>query len=316
MTTSVPDSLLQAIRTSRPDLPRVVSARPVAGGDISRAAVVSTEHGGSFFLKWHPHAPPGLFEAEADGLEALRHAVRDAAPSGLVVPGVVAAGRDDACQWLLMDHLRGAPDRSPGGPWAIDLGRGLATMHRSTAAAGKVEGVGGFGWSRDNYIGRLAQANAPATDWGVFWRDRRIAPQVRAAADADLLGSPELEVLDRLLDRTRDALVGCERDGPSLLHGDLWGGNVMRAEGGRAAIYDPSVYRGHREVDLAMSELFGFPDGFLPAYSEVWPVEAEYDAWRRDLYQLYYLLVHANLFGPGWVRPAVAAASRVLAELG
>ena len=164
-------------------------------------------------------------------------------------------------------------------------------------------------------LGRLAQANPPSVDWAAYWRDHRIAPQADAAHGAGLLSDAERLEVDRFLGRTDVILEGASAEGASLLHGDLWGGNVMASEGGRAALYDPAVYRGHREVDLAMSELFGFPSRFMPAYRDAWPVDGRYDEVRRDAYQLYYLLAHVNLFGRGYAAGAMGAVRRVLARV-
>lgn len=304
---------------------RVEDVRAVHGGDINEAAVLRTGGDRRWFLKWNRAAPPGMFEAEADGLEALAEAAGRHAPDDLTVPSVAAVDPSSSAGWLLLEFIDGGDDeRGEGGGgrsgagWATRLGRGLAALHRGTAvdASGPGEGDpgGAFGWPRDNFIGRLDQSNTPSTDWAAFWRDRRIAPQLRRAVETGRISGADREDLDRLLARTGEALAGADADGASLLHGDLWGGNVMRAADGRAAIYDPAVYRGHREVDLAMTELFGFPD-FMPAYREAWAVDAAYASHRRDLYQLYYLLVHVNLFGGGYRARAVRAAQRVLSAI-
>jgi len=293
---------------------RIEAVRSVGGGDINEAAAVTTSAGKKLFLKWNDSAPDGLFEAEADGLSALGATIgRAATGDHIMVPAVVALGRVEGTAWLLMDFI-GADSSGRGShaesTWDESLGRGLAAIHRAPPGLGR-----GFGWHRDNFIGRLPQVNRITDDWTEFWRDRRIAPQVRRAAGSGLLDSPAVDILDRLIDRMPAALEGAAHEGPSLLHGDLWGGNAMAAGDGRAAIYDPAIHVGHREVDLAMSELFGFPGRFLPAYRESFPVDELYDIRRRDLYQLYYLLVHVNLFGRSYVGSSVAAARRVLATL-
>ncbi|MFG1691447.1 fructosamine kinase family protein, partial [Gemmatimonadota bacterium] len=165
-----------------------------------------------------------------------------------------------------------------------------------------------------NYIGALPQSNGPGTEWADFWRDERILPQVERARDAGHFPGRESEELDTLLEALPGILEGAGDDGPSLLHGDLWSGNVYPGPAGEPVLIDPSVYRGHREVDLAMSELFGgFPPSFYDAYHEAWPISPRYDAVRRDAYQLYYLLVHVNLFGFGYVGSSMSAVRRLLA---
>lgn len=171
---------------------------------------------------------------------------------------------------------------------------------------------GGFGFGRDNWIGSLEQQNDVSERWGDFWRDRRIEPQLSLARargrarDADF---------DALLDVIPSALADIER--PELVHGDLWGGNWFPSEQDEAVIIDPAVYRGHGEVDLAMSELFGgFGATFYDAYNGVRTVDRAYGAYRKHLYQLYYLLVHVNLFGTAYEAGSLHAARSVLSELG
>jgi fructosamine-3-kinase len=318
MSIELPAGMVEAVAGGLEAGGRITSVAAVSGGDINEAARVDLDSGERYFLKWNRAGPRGMFAAEADGLAALHAAASD----DLLVPHVRATGVSGGVAWLIMDHIESAPPGAlrRGPSWGVRLGRGLAALHsgsvelESRRAADGVLG-GSYGWTRDNFIGSLPQANAPTRRWATFWRDRRIGPQVRQAADAGALSGEGLGDLERLLDRMEAALAGAEADGPSLLHGDLWGGNVMAAADGRAAIYDPAVYRGHREVDLAMSELFGFTSDFMPAYRETWPPAPEYDAYRRDLYQLYYLLAHVNLFGAGYVAPSVAAARRVLAAI-
>ena len=276
---------------------RIVSAVSVSGGCINRGARIETGSGVALFLKWSPSSPTGMFEAEADGLRALSQF------SSLRVPEPLAWGDgQDGAAWLLMEHV------SPGPPSAASeraLGRGLAEMHDRVVR-------GGFGFGRDNWIGSLEQRNAVAARWGDFWRDRRIEPQLllaRAqgrARDADF---------DALLDVIPGALADVDR--PELVHGDLWAGNWFASERDEPVIIDPAAYRGHGEVDLAMSELFGgFSATFYDAYHEARIIDRAYHAYRRNLYQLYYLLVHVNLFGAAYEADSLHAARKVLSELG
>jgi fructosamine-3-kinase len=271
---------------------RIAGAEPVGGGCISRVARLR-EHGGSAaFLKWaEPVA--GMFDAEAEGLQAL------GATGEVRVPAVLARGRG----WLLLEWLDAGPD---GAGDRAELGRSVAALHRTRGPA--------FGWSRDNFIGPLPQENGPLMEWPVFWAERRLRPQLRRAVDTGALGGAVRARCDRLLDDLHVRIGGpAALDGPSLLHGDLWSGNVVTLRGGGSAVVDPAVYHGHREVDLAMADLFGgFRPAFHDGYEEVWPLEAGYAPVRRAVYQLYYLLVHLNLFGHGY-RAGVLAA---LAEAG
>jgi fructosamine-3-kinase len=256
----------------------VRGAAPVGGGSINHAARVELATG-TVFVKYSDRAPPGLFAAEAEGLRALA-----GAGSGLVVPRVLAVS--DA--FLAMEWLEPAAETASS---AERLGRGVALLHRASAAT--------WGWAADNFIATLPQPNAPAASWAEFWRARRLQPQLeRARATGHAPGS-ERE-WERLWERLPDLLAPAEQDGPSLLHGDLWSGNAL-STAASPALVDPAVYHGHREVDLAMTELFGgFGARFHDTYAEAWPPLPGYREERRAVYQLFPLLVHVNLFGGGY----------------
>lgn len=252
---------------------RVDQVKPIAGGDINDAYAVSLDSGYSIFVKVNEDAPAGMFAAEAAGLSWLRDGTRTA-PSGsrFAIPEVVQSGDT----WLALDFLalHGRPDPAV-------LGRSLAWLHRSGAPC--------VGLDADNFLATLPQDNTPEPDWPTFYVERRLRPLCRQAG----LGLDDK--LDRL--RTRDVFGPAEP--PARLHGDLWWGNVA-SDGTRAAIFDPAVYGGHREIDLAMLALFGgVPDALIDAYDEVYPLA---DGWRDrvDLYQLYPLAAHACLFGGGY----------------
>ncbi len=184
-------------------------------------------------------------------------------------------------------------------------GRQLAQLHRATADA--------FGWHRDNTIGATPQLNTPREDWVAFWRDQRLGYQLESAA-AHGHGGRLQSSGERLLTRL-DALIG-HRPAPSLLHGDLWGGNIGATPDGQPVIFDPAVYHGDREADLAMTELFGgFDANFHSAYRESWPLDPGY-ATRKILYNLYHILNHLNLFGGGYLSQAQGMIDRLLAETG
>jgi len=256
---------------------RVALAEPVAGGDIDEAYRVRLADERVVFVKTHAAAPPGMFEAEAHGLDWLRE-------GPLRVPRVLAAGaRFLALEWLPQDG--GGRPRGAGGGEA--LGRGLAALHRLGAPC--------FGLGRDNYLATLPQPRIELDDGPTFWIEHRVRPlaaRARAAGRMPDVGAR----LDALLAR-RDRFGPPEP--PARLHGDLWWGNVA-ACGGAPVILDPAVYGGHREVDLAMLALFGgLPDALVAAYEEVAPLA---DCWRDRLalYQLYPLAAHACLFGGGY----------------
>jgi fructosamine-3-kinase len=274
----------------------IVATEAAGGGCINNGARIESDVGASFFLKWNAQAPAGLFEAEADGLEALR------STGAVRVPEPRAWGAGDAGgAWLLLEHV-------PPGPAARDaearLGTGLALIHASG-------GRSGFGWGRDNWIGSLPQSNPRTSSWGEFWRDRRLLPQLEMARARGRARDP---VFDRLVEVVPHALADVST--PGLVHGDLWSGNAYTAATGEPVIIDPAVYEGHGEVDLAMTGLFGgFSPAFYDAYRDARGIPPAFDAYRKDLYQLYYLLAHVNMFGGSYEAGCLRAARRVVAAL-
>ena len=262
----------------------VQSVEPVGGGCIANASRVESG-GGKYFLKWAAGTAGETFVAEGEGLVAL--ASHD---SRLVVPSPISMRNADEAGpgLLLMEWIE--EDVKSKTFWE-NLGRGLAELHR-------VHSGGTYGFETDNFIGRLPQRNKLHADWAEFFAHERILPQVEMAR---LSGGWSLawdERLNGLLKRLPSLLPA--RPHASLVHGDLWTGNVLAARGGRAAIVDPAVYRGHREVDLAMSELFGrFSSEFYQAYNSEWKVDSGYRD-RRDVYNLYHLINHLNHFGSSY----------------
>jgi fructosamine-3-kinase len=220
----------------------------------------------------------------------------------VAVPKVVCHGHDDERAWLVLQWLELVPlaDRS-----ASELGHALARQHRIAHER--------FGWERDNFIGASPQANGWSDDWHGFWRDKRLHAQLRIAAGRRL-PSRMIDRGERLAADCGAFLIG-HRVEKSLLHGDLWGGNAAALEGGVPALFDPAVYVGDREADVAMTELFGgFPAGFKAAYAADWNLADGYTV-RRDLYNLYHLLNHANLFAGDYVRQAGKSIEKLLAEI-
>lgn len=278
MTPSMPPwpEIEAAIRAAVGDGFRIRRIRPVAGGCIHDAVCLSG-NGERFFVKRNRADCLERFAAEAAGLEELR------AGHGLRVPAPVTHGLAGDEAFLVLEYL----DLYPlTGEAMAGLGEGLADLHGIVRDR--------FGWSRDNAIGATLQRNAPHGDWTEFWRENRLGYQLEAAAGRDSalarLGEPLIAGLDRLL-------AGHHPE-PSLVHGDLWAGNVAMDADGTPVLFDPAVYYGDRETDLAMSELFGgFSPLFFEAYQGAWPLEDGYREVRRDLYQLYHLLNHFNLFG-------------------
>ena len=237
-----------------------------------------------------------MFEAEHDGLEELL------AADALRVPRPLATGVTGGCAWIAMEWIE--TGRSRHGT-ARDLGLGLARQHRCLAEK--------FGWARDNTIGSTPQANGWFSEWVEFYSQRRIRYQLDLAARKSYPGRL-LEAGERLLQCVGD-FFSDYRPEPSLLHGDLWGGNWAADAEGRPFLFDPAVYYGDREADLAMTELFGgFDAEFYAAYRDAWPLDAGYRT-RRDLYNLYHVLNHLNLFGSGYLGQSEALLGRLIAAL-
>ena len=265
---------------------RVVQRRPVSGGDISTAALLALSNGKRVFIKENRAELAPMFSAELRGLEALAEvASRSAAPP---VPQALATGVDRGRSFLLLSEI------STGRPASgAAFGRALAELHRS----GRRDSCG---FDEDNWIGSTPQKNPWTVDWFDFFAHHRLGFQwslARRNGYGDRSADSHMESLQRRLPQ----LIPDVDDGrASLLHGDLWGGNWMAALDGRAWLIDPAVYYGHREADIAMTQLFGgFPAGFHSAWDEAWPKEPGFDK-RRDIYNLYHLLNHLNLFGSSY----------------
>lgn len=277
--------------TGKPFTPR--ADRAAGGGCINSARIIEGCDGRRYFVKTNRASRLAMFEAEAAGLEAIR------ATGTVRVPAPICSGSSGDEAWLVLEYLE-----MGGRGSAAELGRRLAALHRHTWDR--------FGWHRDNTIGSTPQINTPGADWVEFYRVHRLGYQYALAARH---GAPR-----RLLERGERLLAGLEgffvghRPAPSLLHGDLWGGNFGYCRG-EPVIFDPAVYYGDREADLAMTELFGgFPADFYAAYRDAWPLEAGYRV-RKDLYNLYHVLNHFNLFGGGYLAQAGRMTDQLLAEL-
>ena len=274
--------------------------QPVGGGCIHTALRVDGETADgkkSFFAKVNEAGKRTMFVAEKDGLEAIAKA------GAIRTPQVVAQDADDEQSWLVLEWLDLAPLGARSG---ATLGEALAKQHRLPQEK--------FGWARDNFIGSTPQVNGWSGEWLPFWRDRRIHAQLRFAAHN--------RYPSRMIDRGERLLADCEAffasyaPAKSLLHGDLWGGNASALADGTPVLFDPAVYVGDREADVAMTELFGgFPKEFKAAYVTDWPLDPGYGS-RRDLYNLYHILNHANLFAGGYVRQAEQTIEKLLSEIG
>jgi fructosamine-3-kinase len=256
--------------------PRV---EPVRGGDISAAWRLTTE-AGAIFLKTGVADAFSRLEAEADGLQALHHA------AAVRVPKVLACGEAGGTAFLALEWLT---LRRPDEAAARLLGTALARQHRQLGDA--------FGWHRDNTIGRTPQINTRDHDWIRFFRQQRLGFQLELAKANGYGGELQQEGA-RLAERIGRFFEGYD-PAPSLLHGDLWGGN-WAAHDGHPVVFDPAVHYGDRESDIAMTTLFGgFGQAFYKAYEESWPLSAGHGR-RLLLYQLYHVLNHLNLFGSAY----------------
>lgn len=263
---------------------RPVSTRRVSGGCISEARRVELADGRVVFAKTHSGGAPEMFPAEAAGLQALA-----AAPGGPPVPRVLHA---DA-HLIIMEWL--APGRLDGPGWQR-FGRAFAALHRTSSPDDR-----GHGFEGDNFIGATPQRNDWDPDGAAFFAKRRLGFQVRLARDQGYLDSDDVRQAEGLTQRIPELLSPCVAEPPSLLHGDLWSGNVHARSDGVACLVDPAAYFGFREADLAMTRLFGaFPRDFYAAYEEAWPLPVGAEE-RVGLFNLYHLLNHLNLFGEGYL---------------
>lgn len=271
----------------------IVRMDSVAGGDINLAYKVRLSCGTDIFMKTNSLNNADFFEAESIGLAALSSVQK------IGVPKVLGKGSDrqKGYSFLVLEYLDSSPRISSY--WET-FGHELAELHRAETpvftAAGETDGGHGgvYGFSEDNYIGASPQKNHPNVKWIDFYRECRLMPQL---AMAGRYLTPDVrKKAERLLEHLDSYLR--EPDFPSLLHGDLWRGNMLCGPDGKAWIIDPAVYVGDFEADLAMTQLFGrLPERFYEAYSEVNPIDRKGYRDRKKLYDLYHMLNHLNLFG-------------------
>ena len=278
---------------------RVIEVREVAaieGAPAERVLRAVLGDGSRVFVKAGDPEQMRRFKAEASGLEAL------SATGTIRVPEVLLVGGEGRHTYLVLEHL----DLVPGAPASFArMGQQLAQLHRKTATQ--------FGFERDNYIGLTPQENTSGVAWPAFFRERRLEPQLKRVS-----GSPSAGMWVEGGLRVAEAIplfFPGYAPQPSLLHGDLWSGNAGFLPDGTPVIFDPAVYYGDREADIAMSELFGgFAPQFRDAYREAWPLDPGYGV-RRDLYNLYHVLNHVNLFGAGYVTQAQGLIRKLLSEI-
>ena len=270
----------------------ITKRTPISGGDINEAYALTLDDGTMLFMKSNTPNSVNNFRAEAEGLEAIRDT------GAIGVPKVLAVGKEKLLSFLLLEYISGGHRVSS---YWEEFALELSAMHRAAVQYQYMDEKK-YGFPRDNWIGVSRQVNTPHDSWISFFRDCRLKPQFERARK--YFSSGELRQIDWLLSHLDRYLV--EPESPSLVHGDLWSGNMITGDDGKGWLIDPAVYYGHPEVDIAMTELFGgFPRRFYDAYG----LEPGYKD-RRDLYNLYQLLNHLNMFGGGYYESVMRVLER------
>lgn len=266
---------------------KIISQKPVSGGCINNAEIITTQSGKTYFLKTNSNSPKDMFLKEANGLVEIAKA------NVIRVPKVIFAADD----FLILENI--VPKTKNKMFWE-NFGRDFGKLHKFTSKS--------FGFYEDNYIGSTQQLNIPttteATNWIEFYFNKRLLYQYRLAETKGYADKELHKAFSLMESRINIILNDCDAK-PSLLHGDLWSGNFITDDSGNACVIDPAVYYGHREADLAMTKLFGgFDPRFYSAYIEENPLNDGY-IYRENLYKLYHVLNHLNLFGSGYYNQAV-----------
>ena len=260
---------------------KIKSVSSVSGGCISSAYRITDENGNNYFLKCNP-SPKDLFIKESNGLTELKKA------DLIRVPEVI-----DSNEEFLLTEFIASGSRSKN--FFENFGRSFAQLHKYTGKK--------FGFYENNYIGSNPQLNIPIkseeNDWVAFYFNKRILFQFKLA---EKNGYAKKELIEGIsfLEKNIHKIIGDSLEPPSLLHGDLWGGNYIIDENGNACLVDPAVYYGNREADLAMTKLFGsFSNEFYISYNDSYPLKEGYE-YRENLYKLYHVLNHLNIFGTSY----------------
>lgn len=288
------DSVASAISEATHRSFKLTTKSPVGGGSINEAYRIEGIDGARYFVKLNENRHYQMFVAEADGLAAI------AATNTIRAPSPVVHGTAGGQSYLVLEHLElGSSGK------ASKLGEQLAALHRCTSNS--------FGFDNDNFIGTTAQPNSWKYNWLEFWREHRLGFQLQLASENGY--TAQLQRLGEMLMTALPSFFNGYSPQPSLLHGDLWSGNHAYLKDGTPTVFDPAAYYGDRECDIAMTELFGgFSGDFYAAYRASYPLDAGY-ATRKNLYNLYHILNHANLFGGGYARQAEGMMQRLLAEV-
>ena len=268
----------------------VVSTQPVAGGCINVACIVAVKSGQQFFVKSNAAAPAGMFETEAKGLRQLQSS------NAIRVPKVFSCGSAGKTEFLILEAIQTGQTGKPAAEFFQQLGRALAQLHRTSQKQ--------FGLSYNNFLGSTPQRNQQNAGWTSFWKQQRFGFQFGLAREKGYANANFNRLSERLLDRVDELLKTDEP--PALIHGDLWSGNYMVGPDGEPVLVDPAVYFAAREAEFGMTTLFGgFDQSFYDAYNEAWPLSAGAQQ-RIELYRLYHLLNHLNLFGSSYLSDCIA----------
>lgn len=253
-----------------------------SGGCINNTGILETNVG-KYFIKWNSRSSyPEMFEIEKAGLKLL-----NSANHSLKIPQAIISGSNEDYIFLVLENIITSPKNERF--WE-NLGVGLAELHQNKQ--------NNYGLEYDNYIGSLTQKNSISENWLKFFRQNRIEYTFRMASDSGFFNEKDREDIERILKYLDD---NCPKNmEASLIHGDLWSGNLIVDEKGGPCLIDPAVYFGFREIEIAFTELFGAYDSrFYSAYNEAWPLDEGYEE-RKDIWNLYPLLVHVNLFGSSY----------------
>ena len=269
------EAILEAAKIDNTDFGNLEAIDSLSGGCICDAYRLKDTQGRQLFLKTGGALPVNLLELEAEALQELSKT------NTLRVPMVIAVGKEPR-PYLCLEFIEFS---SPQGSSYEKLGTQLAELHQHSANQ--------YGWSSDNFAGETPQQNQFSSSWIDFFRESRLIPQIRLAETKGL----KIPRIDQFLDSLDKWFPEESSINPALLHGDLWSGNVAFENGSNPTLFDPALYYGHREIDLAMTQLFGgFPESFYKAYSIAWPLDEGHED-RVAIYNLYPVLNHYNLFG-------------------
>ena len=259
---------------------------PISGGDISQAYKLETVSK-NYFLKLNAQDNAiNMFQAEKLGLVTIEKT------KTIATPEVIDCDMFEATAFLLLEYIDA---KKPSEKDFEKLGEQLARLHQNQSDK--------FGLDSENFIGSLKQSNTSHKDWTTFFTEERLFPQLQLAKTKGLLNEKEIPTTEKI----HNTLSNCFHDiKPTLLHGDLWSGNFLISKEGKPYLIDPAIYYGHNEVDIAMTKLFGgFNEGFYEAYAQHIPFDHKTHS-RMEIYQLYYLLVHLNLFGRSYYNSVVS----------